>query len=452
MKTILFPVLQGVVVRNLLRTDFFELLFGHNDVRVIIIVNSIEKKKYLEREFNGSNIIYEVIQPYVEPSFQSIFTFLKYNLLRTERMDIRRKIYLHESRNYLVYWFRLFFNRLFARPIFLSITRWLDMRLVDDKNFVDLFEKYKPDLLLSAHPFSDVEASLIRQAKKKRILSVGIINSWDKMTSRSILRILPDKLIVHNEIVKKEAVLFTGMNEEDIIVVGVPHYDIFFNGKPRERSVFFSRFKIDPKKKILLFCPTGQYYGMNDTEIINTLIRLQTSGLLGNDVQILVRFPPNDNVDTKGISDLNKIILYQPGIRFSSKRGIDWDMNFEDIQLLYDTLYWSALIICPPSSLSIDAAIVDRPIINIKFGDTKIYSTDNINLYYDSDHYKNILKQEGIKLVLNESDLVLWIRKYLNDQSLNREGRRLIAEEQCYKLDGQSSKRMARSILNILHL
>lgn len=452
MKTILFPVLQGVVARNLLRTDFFDLLFRRNDIRVIILVNSKEKKEYLEKEFGAGNIIYEVIGSFIEPSFQSIFTFLKYNLLRTERMDIRRKIYLHESRNFVVYYARLFFNRLFARPFFLQIARKMDMLLVNDKNFIYLFEKYRPDLLLSAHPFSDIEASLIRQANKRHILSIGIINSWDKMTSRSILRILPDKLIVHNEIVKREAILYTGMNEKDIMVVGVPHYDIFFRGKPRERVEFYARFNIDPEKRIILFCPTGQYYGKNDIEIINTLIKLQVSNLIGSDIQIFVRFPPNDNVDIKGISDLSKVIFYQPGIRFSSKRGIDWDMDFEDIQLLYDTLYWSALIICPPSSLSIDASIVDRPIINIKFGDTRTYSTDNINLYYDSDHYKNILRHGGVRLVLNESELILWIKRYLNDQSLDRDGRRLIAEEQCYKLDGQSSRRMSKVILNSLKL
>lgn len=450
MKTIIFPVLQGVVARNILRTDFLSFLLQSEKVRLVFLVNSEEKKKYLQKEFNHPAIVYEVIGPYKTPSFQSIFTFLKHNLLKTKRMDIRRKIYLHESHNFIGYGFKWLFNRLLSRAWVRSLVRTLDMKIVRDENYIALFEKYKPHLIISAHLFGDAEASLVRQAKKKAIRSVGIVNSWDKMTSRSILRVCPDTLIVHNEIVKQEALDHADMKVKDIVVTGVPHYDIFFKGKPRSKEYFYKRFGIDIHKKIILFCPTGQFYSKNDIEILNSLIKLESTGVLGPDIQIFVRFPPNDMVDMTDVHDSSRLITYQPGIRFSTKRGIDWDMNDEDVQLLFDTVYWSSLVICPPSSLSIDAAIIDRPIINIRFGDVSTYSTNNINLYYDSDHYRQILKYDGIRLVSNEGELTEWIRKYLANPLLDKNGRRKIAEEQCWKLDGASARRMAECVLREL--
>jgi CDP-glycerol glycerophosphotransferase (TagB/SpsB family) len=450
MKNILLPIFQGVIVRNILRTGVIDKLIRSNNVRVILLIDSEDRAKYLQQYFNYPNLIFEVVERHNSSLLDFLFNILKHNLLNTNRIDIRRKIYLNESGNKFIYCIKKFFAIIFARKFYRKIVRLADLLLVRDKNYRDIFLKYKPDMILSAHIFSDREISMIRFAKKAHIKSVGIINSWDKITSRHMIRILPDKMIVHNDLIKKEAIKYADMNARDIIVTGVPHYDMFISGKVRDKEYFYSKFKIDLSRKILLFCPTGQYYSNQDKDIINMLIRLRNDKLIPSDMHIFVRFPPNDIVDINGIGIYDNVTFYQPGIRFNSKRGIDWDMNDEDIQLLHDNLFWSSLVICPPSSISIDAAILDKPIINLCLGDKYQYKTDNINLYYESDHYKNILRHDGIKMVYSEKELVDVINFYIKYPDTDRDGRRKIALEQAWKLDGLSSQRMADAIASVL--
>lgn len=449
MKVIIMPLFQGVVVRNIIRTDLLNILLKDKNIKIIFLVKTEEKRAYLERDFFGPQIEYKVVSNYKEPLLNGLFTFLKYNLLKTKRMDIRRRILLEENKNYISFFLKYIFNRLFSHRWFRTIVRFFDLKIVKDTNYLDIFEEYKPDLVISAHPFGDEENSLIRQAKRLKIKTVAIINSWDKLTSRGILRILPDKMLVPNAIVKNEAVIHADMKVHSINITGMPYFDLFFNKKPRSKEWFYSKFNIDPSKKIVTICPTGQFYSDLDAELINRTMSLLEKKEIPDNAQIIVRFPPNDDVDTSKIKNKDKIIFYQPGIRFSSKRGVDWDMNDEDNQLLLDMLYWSSVIICPPSSISVDASVLDRPVINVRFGSNIKYSNNNIDLYYESDHYSNILGLEGIKLVHNDEELALWINKYMEDPSIDKEGRQKIVKEQCEYIDGGSARRMADLLLEL---
>ncbi|MBA4320190.1 MAG: hypothetical protein C0412_17470, partial [Flavobacterium sp.] len=278
----------------------------------------------------------------------------------------------------------------------------------------------------------------------------GLINSWDKITSRCAVRLLPDYLMVHNDIIKKEALDHIDMKKERIKVVGIPHYDIFVNSKPSPKEEFYKSIGADINKKILLFCPVGKFYSDLDVEMINIISDFQIKNSIPANTQILVRFPPNDTVDTSNIKNKEVVIFEQPGKMFSVQRGIDWDMNNTDNQHLLDTLYYSSLVICPPSSISVDAAVFNKPIINIKFKRTgKKYANQNINLFYDSDHYKKLIDTSGVKIVNNKVELLYWINKYLNNPEIDYQGRKLIIKEQCWKLDGQSGKRVADFLLSL---
>lgn len=451
MKTIFLTVFQGVEARNILRTDIFNILKSEKNIRLVLFVNSKERKEYLLKDFNGDQIFYEVVDNYKTPSFNKVFTFLKFNLLNTSRMDIRRKNNLAENKNYFIYYIKLIFNRLFARSIIRKIVRFLDFYLVKDFNFKIYFEKYNPDLVILGHLFGDIEISLLREAKKRKVKSIGIINSWDKLVSRGIIRLLPDYLIVHNNIMKKEAISYADFDSHRIYVTGIPHYDIFFNNKPSAKEKFYKKIGADSDKKILLVCPTGQFYSDNDVDMINLLTKLQKEEKISKNLQILVRFPPNDFVDVSNLLNKELLLFDQPGVRFSSKRGVNWDMNYDDNQHLLDTLYYSSIIICPPSSLSVDAAVFDLPIINLKFPyKGKRFDRQNINLFYEADHYKKLIKTKGVKIVESTKELVEWINIYLKNPKIDSEKRQKIIEEQCQYIDGKSGQRMANIILDKL--
>ncbi|MFA5838563.1 MAG: CDP-glycerol glycerophosphotransferase family protein [Candidatus Paceibacterota bacterium] len=451
-KTILIPIFQGVEARNILRTDIFKKLREQKDIKIVLLVSNEYKLEYYKKEFGEDNLLkFEIFDDFKKSFLEKLFSKFKIYLLNTETMDIKRKLRLHDSKNYPRYLVSFVFNRIIARPFFIKVARFLDYYLIKDNNFKNLFDKYNPNLVFLAHLFGDIEISILREAKKRNIKTVGFINSWDKLTSRCILRISPDWLIVPNEITKKEAIKYQNIDEKSIFVSGPPQFDIYKQyANYSKREDFCKKHNIDPSKKIILFCPLGSTFSNFDWLTIEMLNDLYQNREIPQDIHFIVRFPPNDIVNIKDNIDKSIFSFQTPGIRFSSKRGIDWDMNEEDVKLLIDTVHHSSLVICFPSTISIDASILDRPVMNVNFLYDKRFNMEGLFHYYQMTHYKELLKHNGIKLVKNKEELTDTINKYLENPNLNKEGRMSIVNEQVWKFDGKAGERVANFLVKLI--
>lgn len=450
MRTIFIPIFQGVEARNILRTDIFKTLKNKSDLRLVFFVINKERADYFRREFPAKNLVYEVFDHYRPTKLESLFSFLKISLLNTRTMDLRNKEAMFGTGGYLRYGLFLALNRLFARRFFRQWVRWLDWKLVKDENFKKFFDRYNPEVVFLSNIFSDDEAAMLREARKRGIKTIALINSWDKLTSRCMIRILPDLMIVHNLLMKDEAMRYADMPEDKIVVTGMPNHDVYINSAPTSKENFCRKIGLDPKKRILVFCPLGKRYSDIDSEIINIISDFKIQNLIPEDVQILVRFPPNDIVDAAKMKNRTHLVFYQPGVRFSSstERRIDWDMNEQDIQILMDTLFHASLLVCQASSMAIDAAVFNKPIINFHINSEMGVKPPRDGMWlYELTHYQPILNSGGARKARDKGELLVWINKYLADSTLDTAGRKKIVEEQCWKLDGKAGERVARIIL-----
>lgn len=447
MRTVFITIFQGVEAKNILRTDIYKKLIARDDVRIIFFARSPERADYYQKEFSHSRVVYESVEKEPQNFWDKIFGYLKTLLLRTETNDLRRRMTLEESGNYFRYIIGLLLNRIFARPLIRQIVRRLDYLLVRDHTFTDYFEKYHPDAVFLAHLFDDLEVNLLREAKRRGIETIGFINSWDKLTARATMRLLPDRLVVFNDLVKQEAIDYAEMSEDRIFVAGVPHYDWHINYQPLSHEEFFRKKGLNPAKKLIVYAPMGKTYSNSDWDIIDLLRDATTRGFVKN-AQLLVRFQPNDFTDEAELKKRPDLIYDLPGVRFSSKRGVDWDMSFDDIHGLTDTLANADLFVCYASSMSIDAAVFDKPVINIDFEvrDRELMSKSPTH-FYKMTHYQKAVRTGGIRYPKSKEEFFRDIDAYLEDSKLDAAGRKRLVEEQCYKLDGKAGERIADFIL-----
>ena len=450
MRTIFITLFQGVEAKNILRTNIYRKLIENPDVRIVFFVGSQAKAEYYQKEFHHPNVVYEVVEHWkINSWWENIFSFLKFRLVNTETMDLRRKIaYRNNQQLWIYYVFMYLFNRIFARQVVRKTVRWLDYRLVRPSGLEEYFDRYKPDTVFLAHLFDDLEIAMLREAKCRGVCTIGFVNSWDKLTARCMMRLLPNKLLVYNEVVKQEAI-DADMKECDVVIVGIPQYDQYVNSKPSSREEFYRRIGIDQYKRILLYAPTGRYFSNSDWDMIDLLRRFQEQLLLPLDTEMLVRFQPNDFVDGAELKKRPWLHYNLPGVRFSQKRGVDWDMNFQDLQHLLDTLHYSSMLICTTSSIAVDMAIFNKPIINLNFElKERQRLSETPTYFYQMTHYKKALSTGGIRLVHSPQELVEWIGHYLADPGLDAEGRKRLVTQQCWKLDGQAGRRIATAIID----
>ncbi|OHA08577.1 MAG: hypothetical protein A3B37_01770 [Candidatus Sungbacteria bacterium RIFCSPLOWO2_01_FULL_59_16] len=448
MQTIFITIFQAVEAKNILRTNVIRRLLQEPDVRVVCLTRSAERAEHYRREIAHERLSYEVYAGAPSGFWERVFSFLKFHLIRTATTDLKRRMYRGRGASGIAYWLGLAVNRILAWRSVRCLARFFDSRLVHEPGAAALLKAHRPDAVFAAHLFDDAEIAILREAKRFRIPTVGFINSWDKLTARSALRLLPERLVVFNAIVKREAVMYADMPEERITVSGIPQYDQYVTDKPVAREEFCRAHGLDPSRPVILFAPMGRAFSDSDWDVIDLLHKITGAGFLVTPVELFVRFQPNDFFEEREISKRPWLKYAYPGTRFGTARGGDWDMSFEELSNLTATLAHCALLVCYASSMSVDAAHFDRPVININF-ELKPSSSPakSPTQYYATEHYRNVLTTGGVKLVESPEELVQWINRYLADPSLDREGRERLVREQCGVTDGRAGERIAKAIL-----
>jgi len=451
MKTIFITSFEGVETKNLLRTSILPTILRSPDVWIVLFTHTEERVAYHKKEFGDIRISYEVVPRPVIRGLDRIFQKLKFTLLKTETTDIRRRMKYESKRSIITYGVSMTLNWLLARKPARLAFRFFDYYLMHNRDYDFYFEKYNPAGVVCANLFDEPEVNLVRAAKKRGIKTIGFINSWDKVTARCILRILPDRVIVFNNIVKDELVRYDHVRPEDVFIGGMPQYDHYVTRNPVSRDMFFTQMGIPPSHKLMVYAPVGNVYGNSDWAIMDFLHRLNEEGKFGDNVEMLTRFPPNDSINQQEIAKRPWLRYDHPGLRFSDMRGGDWDMDAHDLAHLADTLNAMSLLVGYASSIAIDVAFFDKPIISINFEVEKnLNPAQSPTSYQQMVHCKTLRRPGGMRFVQNEEELIEWVRKYLADPTLDREGRKRLVHEQCVFTDGKSGERIGNYILSLL--
>lgn len=446
-KTIFITSFHGLISR-VLQSGVLAYLRKDKNIRIVIFVPDF-KKQYFQNKVKGENIVIEGIDEKILPKSAFVFQEISFMLLDTKTMRIIRQSF----RGYKNY-----FQFLLVQSLATFLGRWKIIRaffhcinyILSKSVFDFYFNKYKPNLILAMDVKNIFDTQMLMEAKKRKIFTIGMVRSWDYLTAKGILRALPRKMIVHNEIIKKEAIKYADMKPENIFVAGMPHFDPYINNKRCSREEFFRRIGISPEKKMVLLAPVGDKFGNTDWQIFEILCDAIKNKEIP-DLQILVRVPPGDTVNLNNFQRCKNILFDYPGIQFKGYHRKENEMGLNDLLYLADSIFHSEIIITGPSTMAIDAAAFDKPIILLGFDglERKDYYY-SVRHFYDFDHMQNVVKTKGISMAESKEKLKELVNLYLKNPETNQEGRKKIVDEQCWQLDGKSSQRLADFILPFL--
>jgi len=230
----------------------------------------------------------------------------------------------------------------------------------------EYLEARRPDAVIVS-PLIDAasdQMEVARAAQAAGIPLVAAISSWDNLTNKGHMRIVPDMVTVWNEHQKKEAIDYHGVPADRIAVTGAQLFDRWFGREPSQsRESFCEMVGLPDTRPFVLYTGSSVFIARSEVEVPfvrRWLEGLRTSSDAGlRDAAILIR-PHPFNADAwvnADFSDLGPVAIW-PRQRYTPAEESARTSFF-------DSLFYSAAIVGINTSAMIEGAILSRPVLSL---------------------------------------------------------------------------------------
>jgi hypothetical protein len=248
------------------------------------------------------------------------------------------------------------------------LTRMLGLleRAVPRQIGVDQFiTEHQPHVLLIT-PLIELgspQLDYMRAARALGIRSALCVWSWDHLSSKALIRVVPDKVIVWNTTQRDEAQRFHGIPADRVVVTGAQCFDQWFDRAPsRDRDAFCRRVGFAGTRPFLLYVCSALFRG-SPSEAAFALrwiaaIR-QSSDARLRDMPILVR--PHPQRAAEWTADILAELARMKDVVLWGSNPVDAESRAD----YFDSMFHAAAVIGLNTSALVESAIVDRPVFTI---------------------------------------------------------------------------------------
>ncbi len=314
-----------------------------------------------------------------------------------------------------------------------------------------MLEQLKPDVVVVTGPNRSQEPAIAIEARMQGIPVIAAIHSWDNLTTKRRMIVDYDAYIVWAEAMKADLLTcYPYAEKKPIYITGASQYDVFWNPEFHlSKGEFCAQYGFDPAKPILLHA-LGSPNLIVEYPAAQQLVQWLKNGRLG-DAQLIIR--PHPQFDDGQLRSLLPDLPPNAVIQNNRDAGKPLNLRFQsraDIIEWVNTFRHCDVLINSSSSVTIDAAIQDMPVINLDFDPEGRQNQLVWDINHLWPHFKPIAESDGLWLAKDYDSVLEGINAYLEDPSLHRAGRAWIGEYVIGTLDGQAGKRMADAVLHFL--
>lgn len=238
--------------------------------------------------------------------------------------------------------------------------------------YTDLFEKYRPNLVVASTPGWRFDRYLLREAAKHKVPRAVAIVGWDNPSSYRLPGALMDYATCWSEIQKDELVRGSDWAPNRVNVGGIPTYDGYFRKEwQMSRDEYFALHGLDPNRKLLAYASSFVTFSPNYPNI-EALAKLVSIDSLHEPCQLLIRLHPNHfiagslyeqeaNRVRALIKDLPHVHLVEP---VPLGEGLSY-YSGEDMPEKSSMMAYADVFLTVYSTMVVETAVHNRPIVSV---------------------------------------------------------------------------------------
>ena len=323
----------------------------------------------------------------------------------------------------------------------------------------DLFERYRPDLVVASTPGWRYDRYLLRAAAAKHIRTAAVIVGWDNPSSYSLPGAPVDEIVCWSEIQKQELVQGADWRPERVHIGGIPSYDGYFRKEwllPREE--YFRQHGLDPRRKLIAHACSFVSFSPN-IQNIEALAQLVESNELAQPSQLLVRLHPNHFMDVprfaaerEHIRRLGREMAYVHVVEPVPLGGSLGYYSGEDMPEKSSMMAHADVFTTVYSTMLVEASIHERPVLSVCI-DSPVGWPGKFTLPLSRiggwpTHARFL--QSGCGMAAHDFEsLRAGLNHYLEHPHANQSERRAFIARECTFTDGSAGRRTAEQLLSV---
>ena len=452
MNTIMITMRYGLVARNVLRTDVLQGLL--KACFHVIVVCPAANEQYIKDEFVDSQVTFVPCPVLKLSRFERMFVATTDALLfghpGVTRTVTSKWLHSLTDRRFFPFIVRgiLGFFFLHKNRFLRLLAEQCDRRWFGHQEVREVIDRYRPSLLITTDLFGEDHA-FIREGSRQGIQTVCLVKSWDNLTSKSRIRVHPDRIVVWSDFQAEEADRLHFFPREKVWVSGAPNFDhLGPNGSPiQPREKFFSRIGAEPDRKLILYSPANKLTYSDDANI-RRIHRILESGALGHKCHLHIRKYPKSQRDLSHLLSLPNLTVEDAG-RVVPAWDDSVDQSRAELEHVRELMFYTDVLVQIGSTIALDAACMNKPVIAYFLEEERSnapwYNYVHRVRYFTHNYYLEQLG--GVKVVTSESELILALKRYLDDPLLDSSARSRMIETICGEVDGQSGRRVAQFLI-----
>jgi len=260
-----------------------------------------------------------------------------------------------------------------------KLSRLVERAVPADSGLVRFLDEIAPDALIVTPlvlrgPGGAQQTQLVKAARHLGIPVALAVGSWDHLSSKGLIRVRPDAVIVWNAVQRGEAVQMHDVPPGCVVVTGSQAFDLWFERQPvLDREAFRARVGLPGEGRLILYAGSSRGITTPEQEVPFvrawlTAIRASSDSALRS-AAVLVR-PHLGNVEAWAgvdLSDLGPVSVWP-------KQRPRLPMNELETADYFHSMYYSDAVVGINTSAMIEASILDRPVLTVQveaFRDTQ---------------------------------------------------------------------------------
>jgi hypothetical protein len=232
--------------------------------------------------------------------------------------------------------------------------------------------------LIARGPSGVRQEDTVKASRKLRVPVAAAITSWDHLTTKGLLKTMPDRVLLWNDVQRQEATALHGVPADRIVLTGAQLFDQWFDrSATASREELMRPLGLDPAQPYVLY--VGSSPNITEPEREERFVRdwiaaLRRGGF--DDLGVLVRPHPGNS------EHWSTVDLSDAGGAVAPRRRPQIPMTEADEALYFDSIHHAAAVVGINTSAIVESLIQRRPVLTIRAPEFRHTQEGTLHFHY----------------------------------------------------------------------